>query len=116
MLARIGALLTTFALTAVPIASAAPDTFDLQAHRGGRGETTEESLRAFTKAIELGVTTLELDIVLSKDSAPMVWHDPTIQPDKCTEGVHGHLGTRRPSGSSSLTDLLKQPRPDAEDA
>lgn len=32
------------------------------------------------------------------------------------EGVHGHLGTRRPSGSSSLTDLLKQPRPDAEDA
>jgi Amt family ammonium transporter len=32
------------------------------------------------------------------------------------EGVHGHLGTRRPSGSSSLTDLLKQPRPDVEDA
>ncbi len=32
------------------------------------------------------------------------------------EGVHGHLGHRRPSGSSSLTDLLKQPRPDAEDA
>ncbi|MCT7370220.1 ammonium transporter [Mycolicibacterium llatzerense] len=32
------------------------------------------------------------------------------------EGVHGHLGTRRPSGSSSLTDLLKQPRPDADDA
>lgn len=85
MLERIGALLTTFALTAVPIASATPDTFDLQAHRGGRGETTEESLRAFTKAIELGVTTLELDIVLSKDGAPMVWHDPTIQPEKCTD-------------------------------
>ncbi|MUL47953.1 ammonium transporter [Mycobacterium sp. CBMA293] len=32
------------------------------------------------------------------------------------EGVHGHLGTRRPSGSSSLSDLLKQPRPDVEDA
>lgn len=32
------------------------------------------------------------------------------------EGVHGHLGTRRPSGSTSLTDLLKQARPDAEDA
>jgi Amt family ammonium transporter len=32
------------------------------------------------------------------------------------EGVHGHLGTRRPSGSSSLTELLKQPRPDVEDA
>lgn len=32
------------------------------------------------------------------------------------EGVHGHLGHRRPSGSTSLTDLLKQPRPDVEDA
>ncbi|BBX87503.1 glycerophosphodiester phosphodiesterase family protein [Mycolicibacterium aubagnense] len=85
MLARIGALLTAFALTTTPVAAAAPDGFDLQAHRGGRGETTEESLRAFTKAIELGVTTLELDIVLSKDGAPMVWHDPAIQPDKCTD-------------------------------
>lgn len=85
MLTRIGALLTTFALTATAVAAAAPDGFDLQAHRGGRGETTEESLRAFTKAIELGVTTLELDVVLSKDDAPMVWHDPTIQPDKCTD-------------------------------
>lgn len=85
MLARLGALLTTFALTTTPVAAAASDGFDLQAHRGGRGETTEESLRAFTKAIELGVTTLELDIVLSKDGAPMVWHDPTIQSDKCTD-------------------------------
>lgn len=85
MLTCIGALLTTFALTATAVAAAAPDGFDLQAHRGGRGETTEESLRAFTKAIELGVTTLELDVVHSKDDAPMVWHDPTIQPDKCTD-------------------------------
>ncbi|OKH84164.1 glycerophosphodiester phosphodiesterase [Mycobacterium sp. ST-F2] len=85
MLARIGTLLTTFALTAMPVASADSGTFDLQAHRGGRGETTEESLRAFTKAIELGVTTLELDIVLSQDGAPMVWHDSTVQADKCAD-------------------------------
>jgi len=60
-------------------------SFDLQAHRGGRGETTEESLRAFTKAIELGVSTLELDIVISKDRKPMVWHDPVIDPAKCAD-------------------------------
>lgn len=59
--------------------------FDLQAHRGGRGETTEESLRAFGKALELGVTTLELDVVLSKDGQPMVWHDPVIEPAKCAD-------------------------------
>lgn len=64
---------------------AQPVAFDLQAHRGGRGETTEESLRAFAKALELGVDTLELDIVLSKDGQPMVWHDPVIEPAKCSD-------------------------------
>lgn len=67
-----------------PAASAA-DGFDLQAHRGGRGETTEESLRAFAKALELGVSTLELDVVLSKDAQPMVWHDPIIDAAKCAD-------------------------------
>jgi glycerophosphoryl diester phosphodiesterase len=66
-------------------ATAAPATFDLQAHRGGRGETTEESLRAFAKALELGVSTLELDIVVSRDGQPMVWHDPVVQADKCSD-------------------------------
>jgi glycerophosphoryl diester phosphodiesterase len=36
-------------LAGSPTASARPADFELQAHRGGRGETTEESLRAFTK-------------------------------------------------------------------
>lgn len=68
-------------------AGAGPDAaaFDLQAHRGGRGETTEESLRAFAKALQLGVSTLELDIVLSRDEQPMVWHDPVIDANKCTD-------------------------------
>jgi glycerophosphoryl diester phosphodiesterase len=77
-------------LAAVPLwlsipASADEVNFDLQAHRGGRGETTEESLGAFAKSLELGVTTLELDIVLSKDAQPMVWHDPVIDAAKCTD-------------------------------
>lgn len=42
-----------------PQATAEPTGFDLQAHRGGRGETTEESLRAFAKSLELRVSTLE---------------------------------------------------------
>ncbi|WP_369634561.1 glycerophosphodiester phosphodiesterase [Nocardia sp. JMUB6875] len=59
--------------------------FDLQAHRGGRGMTIEESLPGFAKALELGVSTLELDIVLTKDKAPLIWHDPKIQGEKCTD-------------------------------
>ncbi|WP_067687969.1 glycerophosphodiester phosphodiesterase [Nocardia jejuensis] len=59
--------------------------FDLQAHRGGRGMTVEESLPGFAKAIELGVSTLELDIVLTRDRVPLVWHDPSIQAEKCAD-------------------------------
>ena len=62
-----------------------PEGFDLQSHRGGRGEWTEESKQAMINSLELGVTTLELDIVLTKDGVPMVWHDPEIQDDKCSD-------------------------------
>jgi glycerophosphoryl diester phosphodiesterase len=66
--------------------------FDLQSHRGGRGETTEESLRAFGKSLELGVSTLELDIVISADGQPMVWHDPVVQADKCADTAPAFAG------------------------
>lgn len=59
--------------------------FDLQSHRGGRGEWTEQSATAFRESLKLDVTTLELDIVLSEDKKPVVWHDPKIQADKCDD-------------------------------
>lgn len=62
-----------------------PQGFDLQSHRGGRGQWTEESMQAMKNSLALGVTTLELDIVLSADGVPMVWHDPEIQDDKCSD-------------------------------
>lgn len=58
---------------------------DLQSHRGGRGETTEESLKAFEKSLKLGVTTLEFDIVMTKDGIPAVWHDPYLLESKCSD-------------------------------
>ena len=85
MPARLAAALLTLAVLLASPASAQPSDFDLQAHRGGRGETTEESLRAFAKAIELGVSTLELDIAITKDGQPLVWHDPTIDAEKCVD-------------------------------
>jgi glycerophosphoryl diester phosphodiesterase len=84
--ARFGAVLAAVAILApLPAASPQAPGFDLQTHRGGRGETTEESLRAFAKSLELGVSTLELDIVITKDGQPLVWHDPTIQSEKCSD-------------------------------
>lgn len=66
-----------------------PSTFDLQSHRGGRGEHTEESRAAFEHSLDLGVTTLELDIHMSADGVPVVWHDAAIQDDKCTGDAVG---------------------------
>jgi glycerophosphoryl diester phosphodiesterase len=60
-------------------------SFDLQAHRGGRGEWTEESLAAFANSLKLGVTTLELDTHLTEDGKVIVWHDDTIQANKCAD-------------------------------
>ena len=62
-----------------------PQGFDLQSHRGGRGQWTEESMQAMKNSLALGVTTLELDIVLTQDGVPMVWHDPQVQEDKCSD-------------------------------
>lgn len=92
MIARLAAALLTLAVLLAGPAAAQPSEFDLQAHRGGRGETTEESLRAFAKAIELGVSTLELDIVITKDGQPLVWHDPNIQAEKCADTAPAFAG------------------------
>ena len=69
----------------LPTASPQAPGFDLQAHAGGRGEATGESLRAFAKSLELGVSTLELDINVTKDHQPLVWHDPVIESQQCSD-------------------------------
>ncbi|WP_339155651.1 glycerophosphodiester phosphodiesterase family protein [Actinomadura luteofluorescens] len=59
--------------------------FDLQAHRGGIGMTTEESLEGFGKAMRLGVSTLELDTHVTKDAKVVVNHDRQISAQKCRD-------------------------------
>lgn len=92
MIARlVAALLASTVLLAPPAAAQAPD-FDLQAHRGGRGEATEQSLRAFARSLELGVSTLEFDVVLTRDRRPLVWHDPMIAAEKCADTAPAAAG------------------------
>ncbi|WP_213455513.1 glycerophosphodiester phosphodiesterase family protein [Rhizomonospora bruguierae] len=59
--------------------------FDLQAHRGGIGMTTEESPEGFAKAMRLGVSTLELDTHVTKDEKVVVNHDRQISAQKCRD-------------------------------
>jgi glycerophosphoryl diester phosphodiesterase len=51
---------------------------DLQAHRGGRGLLPENTLAAFEHALELGVTTLEMDVAITADGVAVVSHDPAL--------------------------------------
>ena len=52
--------------------------FDLQGHRGCRGLMPENSIEGFKKAIDLGVTTLEMDVVISKDNQVLLSHEPFL--------------------------------------
>jgi glycerophosphoryl diester phosphodiesterase len=66
-------------LAAASVATCA-SAFDLQGHRGARGLAPENTLPAFERALELGVTTLELDIGITSDGVVVVAHDPYLNP------------------------------------
>lgn len=59
--------------------------FDLQAHRGGADLRSENTLVAFSRALDLGVTTLELDAQVTRDGAVVVAHDNRVNPDVCRD-------------------------------
>jgi len=61
---------------------------DIQGHRGARGLLPENTLPAFTRALEIGVTTLELDCGLTKDGVVVIAHDRALNPD-FTRDAHG---------------------------
>ena len=69
-----------FATVLLGAGCAAP-SFDLQGHRGARGLAPENTLTAFTRALETGVTTLELDIGVTRDGVVVVHHDERLNPD-----------------------------------
>lgn len=59
--------------------------FDLQAHRGGLGLTVESTIASFSHALELGVSTLELDVQITEDHQAVITHDRKISGTKCMD-------------------------------
>lgn len=57
-------------------ATAQLPAFDMEGHRGARGLMPENTIPAMLKALELGVTTLEMDVHISKDGQLLLSHDP----------------------------------------
>jgi glycerophosphoryl diester phosphodiesterase len=63
--------------------------FDKQGHRGCRGLMPENTVPAMLQALQLGVTTLEMDVVITKDKKVILSHEPFFN----------HEITTRPDGS-----------------
>jgi len=72
------------------ILSAAAFAFDLQGHRGARGLAPENTLEAFATALSIGVSTLELDLAMTKDGILVVSHDSRLNPAH-TRGPDGRF-------------------------
>jgi len=70
------------------LAAASAQAFDLQGHRGARGLAPENTLEGFALALSIGVTTLELDLAMTRDNVLVVSHDRRLNPDH-TRGPDG---------------------------
>src|SRR5579885_3487844 len=59
--------------------------FDVQGHRGARGLMPENTVPAFLAALDSGVTTLEMDLTITKDKQVVVSHDHWMNSDFCLD-------------------------------
>ncbi|WP_440336956.1 glycerophosphodiester phosphodiesterase [Megamonas funiformis] len=57
------------------------DVFDLEAHRGGRDVRPENTLYSYAYAIELGATSIECDMQLTKYGQIVMSHNPILNSD-----------------------------------
>ncbi len=57
--------------------------FDVQGHRGARGLRPENTLPAMEAALDLGVSTLETDAVITRDDVAVLSHSPYLQATVC---------------------------------
>ncbi|MDE1147935.1 MAG: glycerophosphodiester phosphodiesterase [Azospirillaceae bacterium] len=74
------ALIALMALPLAPATGLARD-LDIEAHRGGRALWPENTLQSFAHALSLGVTTLELDMNITKDGEVVISHERHLNPD-----------------------------------
>jgi len=73
--------LRTAAALITALAALGAQAFDLQGHRGARGLAPENSLAGFDLALAHGVTTLELDVAITRDGVLVIHHDLALNPD-----------------------------------
>src|SRR5262249_24068052 len=85
------------AMIATMALAAGAGAFDLQGHRGARGLLPENTIPAFTKALSIGVPTLELERALIKDGVLVGHHDEWLNPDIARGPDSAFLAARGPA-------------------
>lgn len=70
--------------------------FDLQGHRFARGLFPENTLEGFDAACQLGLSSFEIDIAVTRDGIPVIHHDPALNPDTTRDPDGAWLHTTGP--------------------
>ncbi len=68
--------------------------FNKEGHRGARGLYPENTIPSMYSAIDHGVTTVEVDVVYSKDGQVVISHDVYFHPDITTTPDGRHLDAK----------------------
>ncbi len=87
------------------------------AHRGGP-DFPENSLAAFSHALDIGVDGVELDVLIGADGSPIVAHDTPLESapmleealqllDGAVRRVYIHYKRQNEHASTGLTDQIK---------
>jgi glycerophosphoryl diester phosphodiesterase len=92
---------------ALPLPSGAAPGFDVQGHRGARGLMPENSLPSFAKALSIGVSTLELDVGITKDGHVVVIHNPRLEPEIVRDKTGNWLTESGPAINSLTLEEVK---------
>lgn len=61
------------------------ESFDTEAHRGGRGLMPENTVAAMKNGLAFGVKTLEMDVVITKDKKVILSHEPFFNSEITTK-------------------------------
>ena len=94
------------AIASLDVGAQARD-FDLQGHRGTRGLMPENTLAAFRKALEIGITTLETDLAVTADGTLVLSHEPLLNPDLTRDADGKWLAANGPAIKSLTLTQLK---------
>lgn len=86
MTSKLISTITTILIATTAFAQYIPK-FDIQGHRGARGLRPENTIPSFLMALDSGVTTLELDIAITKDKQIVVSHEPWMSASICLDSL-----------------------------